>query len=831
MTWSELPTKAKGYLISAYLIAIPVSALCFGSADEYSWYWVALTIASFLVAGINVSLPQLPSILVSMGDVFTVLSFLHFGPGPALITYWANAVSSAFTRYFKTYGRSFLKNVSPYRLAFNLACCSFSIYVMGLTFDVTARLLLDRPYAFALQVMTIALAWFLVNTGTLSLALALASQSSFWGVWRKGLGLYLVNFFGSTAAAGIIKLFYERTDISIVLLSIPLAAVLYQLHSFYVQKDQQTRRRIEDLNKLYLQTVETLATAVDAKDRYTHGHIRRVQVFSVELARCMGVTDETEIMALRAGALLHDIGKIAIPEYILNKPTALTESEYEKMKLHPAVGTNMLKSIDFPYPVIPMVRSHHERWDGNGYPDRLIGQQIPLSARILSLADCYDALTTDRPYRSPMPRQELIAFFQRESGKAYDPAVVDALINNMDRIAEAGNDISLAVKEDIWGIREAVTASPSNLRPLDRAQPVVAYGKALSGDSQTQGHLFSVFEFARSKFHCLTTKDILLFMGTKIEELVAFDAAVFYVADLHEGVVRATHVVGKETKCLLNQSMPLEQKLSGWVAANNHSLFNLPPFPDFITFQGEKPVFEMSAIAPMNKSGTILGAVALYRKERNKFTEEEYRRLEIVAGQTATALANKLASERTNSLVDSLTGLPNTYQLFLMFDQLTVDAEKFDYPLALIAFRLDERNIERRWGHDLANELIRTVGNYLRSELRETDLLVRYADDEFLAVLPRTDRDKAEELKSRLQNYLDHLGVAVRPGVEVTIPVSVGIAMFPADGTSLDSLADVAAWGIREDAELRMAIRRTIEASSTGIDPNNAALQRRLDRA
>ena len=122
-----------------------------------------------------------------------------------------------------------------------------------------------------------------------------------------------------------------------------------------------------------------------------------------------------------AGALLHDIGKIAIPEYILNKPTALTDSEYTKMKLHPVVGGNMLKNIEFPYPVLPMVRFHHERWDGNGYPDGLKGEEIPIGARILALVDCYDALTTDRPYRAPMERGELIEFFRKESGKAYDP--------------------------------------------------------------------------------------------------------------------------------------------------------------------------------------------------------------------------------------------------------------------------------------------------------------------------------------------------------------------------------------------------------------------------
>jgi putative nucleotidyltransferase with HDIG domain len=168
--------------------------------------------------------------------------------------------------------------------------------------------------------------------------------------------------------------------------------------------------------------------------------------------RC-GIKDEKQLLAVRAGALLHDIGKIAIPEYILNKPTVLTETEYEKMKIHPVVGAAMLSSIEFPFPLIDIVKSHHERWDGNGYPDRLAGEAIPLTARILSLVDCYDALTTNRPYRAPMDREKVIEFFRRESGRAYDPGVVQTFIENIQEIEAAGNAVVIE-KTDLWGIKE-----------------------------------------------------------------------------------------------------------------------------------------------------------------------------------------------------------------------------------------------------------------------------------------------------------------------------------------------------------------------------------------
>ncbi|HTH26109.1 MAG TPA: HD domain-containing phosphohydrolase, partial [Vicinamibacterales bacterium] len=157
---------------------------------------------------------------------------------------------------------------------------------------------------------------------------------------------------------------------------------------------------VEEVKKLYLSTIETLATAIDAKDQVTHGHIRRVQRFALGLAQKVGVKDLVQLQALEAAALLHDMGKIAVPEHILNKPSKLTAGEFEKMKLHASVGADILSSINFPYPVVPIVRHHHENWNGTGYPDNLRGTEIPLGARLLAVVDCFDALTSDRPYRT-----------------------------------------------------------------------------------------------------------------------------------------------------------------------------------------------------------------------------------------------------------------------------------------------------------------------------------------------------------------------------------------------------------------------------------------------
>jgi putative nucleotidyltransferase with HDIG domain len=143
----------------------------------------------------------------------------------------------------------------------------------------------------------------------------------------------------------------------------------------------------------------------------------------------MGVNEEHLIKAIEAASLLHDMGKLAVPEHILNKPGKLTSSEFEIMKTHSSVGADLLAAIQFPYPVVPIVRHHHESWDGSGYPDGLSGTDIPIGARILSVVDCFDALTSDRPYRPKLSEAEAIEILQQRRGRMYDPLVVDVFID------------------------------------------------------------------------------------------------------------------------------------------------------------------------------------------------------------------------------------------------------------------------------------------------------------------------------------------------------------------------------------------------------------------
>jgi hypothetical protein len=294
-----------------------------------------------------------------------------------------------------------------------------------------------------------------------------------------------------------------------------------------------------------------------------------------------------------------------------------------------------------------------------------------------------------------MNRKEVVAFFERESGKAYDPSIVAVFLQNIEEIETAGHNVRID-DNDLWGLKEPQQSATQNVRNLQKVQPTLTYGKALSGVVDVQRELYSVFEFTRAEIRCLTPKDIYTFMGSKLSNLITFDAAVFYTADLVDQSVTATHIVGQEVQGLVGLRLGLEQKLTGWVAANNQSLCNLPPFPDFLKCKEPQPSFQMSAIAPINRGGKVLGAISLYRKNAEKFDEESFRRLEIIASQTAFALSKSDPSGDESLLTDSSTGLANGYQLYLMFDQIAVDAQRYEYPLALFSIHLDELTNIRR---------------------------------------------------------------------------------------------------------------------------------------
>ncbi len=188
---------------------------------------------------------------------------------------------------------------------------------------------------------------------------------------------------------------------------------------------KRERARSQELRRSYMATVRALSNAVEARDAYTSKHAERVTAYALEIARALGIrlSDTAE---MEFGFLLHDIGKVAVPDAILYKPGALSDEERALMRRHPLVGAEIVRGIEFLGSAADVVRSHHERWDGQGYPDGLAGEQIPLAARVFAVADVLDALTTERPYRPASPMSVARETIVREAGRQFDPTVVKA---------------------------------------------------------------------------------------------------------------------------------------------------------------------------------------------------------------------------------------------------------------------------------------------------------------------------------------------------------------------------------------------------------------------
>src|SRR5918997_1178926 len=315
------------------------------------------------------------------------------------------------------------------------ACMSVTAYVAGQSFYLALAAhagIADRPLGFRTQVsleqlilplVLMSLAQYALNSVLVAALLSLKSRRPFWRCWRDGYLLSSWTFFAGALAAGVVYVAISRFGLLYVILSVPVIAATLATYRTYFERVAEKTREAAELSRIHLATVEALATAIDAKDQTTHFHVRRVQIYCARMGELMGLTTN-EIKALRAGALLHDVGKLAVPDHILNKPGKLSGAEFEKMKIHTTVGAQILERVGFPYPVVPIVRSHHEQWDGAGYPDGLKGEEIPLTARILSVVDCFDSVREDRPYRPGKTREEACALLRRGAGRHFDPRVV-----------------------------------------------------------------------------------------------------------------------------------------------------------------------------------------------------------------------------------------------------------------------------------------------------------------------------------------------------------------------------------------------------------------------
>jgi len=604
---------------------------------------------------------------------------------------------------------------------------------------------------------------------------AKAHGSMAWGTATFGevtLGHVLAG-----AAALLLFAAFRHFGNAFGLVVVPLAIlgnIAFQIH---VRRLSQKTREVLDASRLHLATVEALATAIDARDQVGTGHVRRTQIYAVGIGAALGLDDDG-LNAIRAGALLHDIGKLAVPEHILNKPGRLTPAELEKTKVHAVVGASILEKIGFPYPVVPTVRHHHECWDGSGYPDGLSGTDIPITARILAVADTYDALRGSRPYRPAVSREDAGNFLRSRAGSQFDPNVVNTFLRYLS---------NLESEVEILGFGYESDSLPAAAGP-DGLGGGTTYVEQIKRANQ---EVFSLYEMARDFGTVLDPDEALALLTKKVGQFVPYETCLVFLLDEDGKSATAVHVAGKNSEILDKKRVTVGEGATGFVLKKKRSVENVDPSLDFAFSHPEIcGQYVGMASVPLFADEQLLGAVSVFSGRVGIYEEEHLRLLETIARIAGDAISKSIkhAENESYALTDPLTGLPNSRSLHRQFEKEVARAKRSGSTLQLLMLDLDGfKSVNDSLGHKAGDSMLKDISRIIRSELRDYDFLSRYGGDEFVALVPDMDSADVIELCSRIENAVKQHASSV-PGVTGDVGVSVGAASYPGQGESFEVL-------------------------------------------
>ncbi len=632
----------------------------------------------------------------------------------------------------------------------------------------------------------LALTHYFVNGFAVSTIYALKDRQSLITLWRRGYLWTWWSFFASALAAAVSYSAISRVGWGYALLGFPIVAATFATYKVYFERVNTKTHEAEELSRLHLATVEALATAIDAKDQTTHCHVRRMQIYAEGLGKLLKLS-EAELAALKAGALLHDVGKLAVPDHILNKPGTLTPAEFEKTKIHTIVGAEILSRCNFPYPVLPIVRHHHEHWDGSGYPDGLKGEQIPITARVLSVIDCFDSVQEDRPFRAGMSRQQAIALLNDGAGLRYDPRIVDLFVANLPEFEAQIAAQGLADQIHISTPRNPIVPSRDETNSLSENRSFAAYNQIRNAHRE----VYALYEIARTFGSSLEVENTLSVLVDRVGHIVPFDTCVVYLFDEAQGHARATLTVGVNAEVMRGRCIAPGEGATGFALANRRAVNRIHPGLDFHPTEPLQHNYRSMAALPLFKEDRLLGALSIYSMTLGEYSDDQIRLLETMTRLASDALANAMnhARAESNALTDSLTGLPNARSLQVRFDEEVARAQRTGRPFQVIMLDLDNfKIVNDTFGHKVGDRMLHEVAHLVHAQLREYDFLARYAGDEFVALVPDVPPNQVEELRERIERIVSSFCIDVRGQGQARVGISVGASLFGVDGETLDQL-------------------------------------------
>jgi diguanylate cyclase (GGDEF)-like protein len=458
------------------------------------------------------------------------------------------------------------------------------------------------------------------------------------------------------------------------------------------------------------------------------------------------------------------------------------------MKIHTVVGAQILGRVDFPYPVIPIVRHHHEQWDGRGYPDRLRGEQIPITARIISVVDCFDSVREDRPFRRGMTLDEATALLRRGSGIHFDPLVVEQFIKHLPRFDAEIESLGLQHQTGNYSTEPPIQLSEVDINQTRERGSYVAYDQI----KKAHREVYALYEIARTFGTSLNVEHTLEILVDKVGHVVPFDTCIVYFYDEQKGYATARHVAGKNVQKLAGRCIALGEGVTGFALANRSAVNQLHPSLDFTDINPDAAIkYRSMASLPLFKDDVLLGALSVYSTELEQYTDDHMRLLETVTRLASDALANAMqhAEAESNALTDPLTGLPNGRYLSLRFEEEAARARRTDRTFQVVMLDLDEfKNVNDSYGHKAGDKMLREVAHLIAGQLREYDFLARYGGDEFVALVQEVVGAQVEDLCMRIESAVSKFSLPLGRNRFARVGISVGTATFGVDGDTLDQL-------------------------------------------
>jgi len=789
-----MPLRVKLFVLSTAL----VGALALGAA-LLDWHstnllqFLCYLVVAVLASTMKVRLPGMESTM-SVHFIFVLLGVMELSLAQTLLIGCTAALVQSLWRTER--------RPETIKVIFNvLSMSATAIWLTYKAYHLAAVLLNNRMPPLLLVV---SVAYFLTNTAPVAIVIALVEKKSPRTVWYETFFWSFPYYFVGAAVVGVISLTNRYFGWLNALMILPLMYGIYRSYRLYLGRLEEQKKRVaveeeqvriekchlEEVRALHLRTIEALALAIDAKDHNTLEHLHRVRIYAVEVAKELGLS-ELEMEAIRAAALLHDIGKLAIPDHILNKPGRLTPEEFEKVKIHPIVGADILERISFKCDVASIVRAHHEKWDGTGYPDGLKGDEIPIGARILAAVDCLDALASDRIYRKAMPLDEAMNAIASDAGASFDPKVIEILQR---RYRELESLAIHALEESPAGSLKLGYNVERGKAPGAGFENGQNHSTALRSDFLTQiasarQEAHTLFELCQDLGNSLSLDETLSLLALKLRKLVPYDSIVVWVRKGDS--LTPEFVSGDNFRLLSSLTIPVGKGLCGWVAQQSKPIVNGDPEAELSFARDMRKTSELRATlaVPLEGLSGLVGVLSLYQTEANSFESDHLRILQVITSKVALFIENALSYRQAeqSATSDYLTGMPNARALSIHLDQEIARCRREHSTMAVMVCDLNGfKMINDRYGHMAGDKVLKVFASLIRQVCRDYDYVARVGGDEFVVVASNLTPESVSEKSILLSALAQEAGRQVC-GTNA-LSASLGAVFYPHDGADAEQL-------------------------------------------